>query len=348
LIEFVLNLTFFLAFPWNLEFGIFSAMLSDHAILACDPGGTKCHVILVSGDGRALGWGASEGAADGGRSESAFLTAARGALAGHKPQALTAISLHRFQKHALELGVPVQAAFSATEREATLALAGEECGLVILAGTGAFVSGKTRAGRELHLDGLGPMLGDTGGGYYIGLAGMRAAVKSEWHPRFQTSLLPRLYRHLGLQTMAELVAFSLKPKDRSVVAAFARIVDEAAVAGDAVAAQILRHAADEIAEILRVVIERLEMGGQGYTITGTGGVIRHSEIYWQRLTERAREIAPGMPLKRLEHPPVIGMALVGLRRLRHPDYARAAAALLASYPKVISKGALHDSNRLSR
>jgi len=48
-----------------------------------------------------------------------------------------------------------------------LASAGQSFGLVVIAGTGARVAMRTRTGRETSLDTLGPVLGDSGSGYYI-------------------------------------------------------------------------------------------------------------------------------------------------------------------------------------
>ncbi len=317
-------------------------MFSAPAILAFDPGGTKCHALLVGRDGQALGWGTSEGTGISGRSGEAIMLAARGALAGRRPASLAVVSAHGCIKQTLKLDLPIQSIPGVLERDAALALAGAECGVVVLAGTGSFVYGKTRDGRELHLDGMGPVLGDTGSAHYIGLLALRAAAKSDWHPRFHTTLLQRLNRHLGLQTLSEMINFSLKPKDRSVIAAFARIVDEEARAGDRVASGILTAAADEIADILRAVVERLEMAGEKYMLIGTGSVLRNSDIYWNRLGERARSFAPLLTPRRPPHPAVVGVALAGMRRLQGqagaPDggnFDAAAARLLASYANVI-------------
>ncbi|MBI2440301.1 MAG: hypothetical protein HYV35_02905, partial [Lentisphaerae bacterium] len=185
------------------------------------------------------------------RSEQALLLAARGALGRYVPEPLAIASLQpryfaklstnvfisSFRKlayrlglptrwtivgqvrHTLEhsLGIPIRAIILMKEDEAAMALAGEPYGLVVLAGTGSFVHGKTHDGRELHLDGIGPVLGDTGSAYFIGLMALRAAAKSDWHLRFHTTLLKRAYDFYGLRNVSELVGFSLKPKDRSVV-----------------------------------------------------------------------------------------------------------------------------------
>jgi len=310
-------------------------MNTDETILAFDPGGTKCHALLVRADGQALGWGTGAGPGLSGRSDEAFLMAARAALASHVPAEIGVVNARACLVSALERqGVRVRANNHVTEAEAAFALAGQICGLVVLSGTGSFVHGKTGAGRELHLDGVGPVLGDTGSAYFIGLMALREAAKSDWHPRFHTTLQNRLYAFYKLAGFTDLIAFSLRPMDRSVIAAFARVVDEEAAAGDPVAMRILTKAADDIADILHVVIDRLEMARESYTMVGVGSVIVHSAIYWTRLCEQARTFAPWLTPVRPSHPPVLGVALSVLRRVPGLDSDRAAATLLATYKTV--------------
>lgn len=276
-----------------------------------------------------------EGPGLSGRSEEAFLMAARGALANYIPKSVAVISVANRLKPALNLGIPIRATGLVSESEAALALAGQSCGLIVLSGTGSFVHGKTSDGRELHLDGAGPVLGDTGSAYFIGLMALRAAAKSDWHPRFHTNLQNRLYAFYGLTDFNDLITFSLKPMDRSVIAKFARVVDEEAAAGDPIARRIITEAADDIADILQAVIDRLEMTRESYTMIGTGSVIMHSSIYWTRLCEQVKKFAPLLTPMRPTHPPVLGVALIGLRREQGQNYDQAAATLLATYKEIM-------------
>ena len=79
-----------------------------------------------------------------------------------------------------------------TETGGTLALVGQTHGVVVLAGTGARVSARTRQGRTLELDALGPTLGDFGSGYSIGLHALRATARAAMHPRHSTRLKDRV------------------------------------------------------------------------------------------------------------------------------------------------------------
>src|ERR1035437_9743690 len=114
-------------------------MHSDATILAFDPGGTKCHALLVRGDGQALGWGTGEGPGLSGRSDKAFRLAARGALAHYVPKSGAVISVNDRLRPALNLGIPIRSMSWVSESEAAFALAGQSCGLIVLSGTRSFV-----------------------------------------------------------------------------------------------------------------------------------------------------------------------------------------------------------------
>jgi N-acetylglucosamine kinase len=205
------------------------------------------------------------------------------------------------------------------EAAAALALVGEEVGVVVLAGTGAFVRGRTRDGRELHLDGLGPMLGDYGGGYQIGSLAVRAVAKSRWHPRHQTSLTAPIHRACGVNDgeapEPTLIRFMHAPRDRAEIASFAELVNEEAEAGDRIAREILEQAATAISETLRDLVDRLGIAQEEYAMVGTGGVATGSRIYWQHLCALAREFAPGLKPVISELPAVVGLVLPTLQSL---------------------------------
>lgn len=307
------------------------------SLLALDPGGSKCTALLIGADGRVAGLGLGEAPGRGGRSAASILAAAQQALGALAPDGVQVAYTDSYYIEPSVFHHPLfrqYAPVRVSEESCALRLAGVVHGLVVLAGTGSFVYGRTRDGRELKLDGIGPVLGDTGGGYYIGLMALRAAAKSDWHPRFFTSLRQRVYQFYGLRNFESLVHFSLAPHDRSVIASFTRIVDEEASAGDRIARRLLEEAAEEIADILSAVVDRLEITDEEYVLVGTGSVMI-SYLYWNHLVTQARRIAPGLRPVRSPHPPVVGVALAARRRLCGGEDPAADAALLASYEAYI-------------
>jgi hypothetical protein len=312
--------------------------------------------LLVRADGTVLSWGRAQQVGLSGRSLPVTVQAANRALGGVDCNDLHIVGSGQLTEPPETMGFAVKKDCRlrlelTTEEIGPLALVDQECGVVIVAGTGARVSGRNREGRFLTADGMGPVLGDAGSGYQIGYQGMRAAVKGVWHPRHATTLTEKIFdaccqtldappaktaaavnqavtgkmaRAMALRAIREkihpqaprltpMIEFSLRPQDRSVIASLARIVDAEARAGDAVAVGILETAAAEMAETVRDVVDHLGMGRERYVVVGTGSVATRSDIYWQRLHREIRAINPLLEPVRIPYPPVVGIALATLQ-----------------------------------
>jgi N-acetylglucosamine kinase-like BadF-type ATPase len=295
-------------------------------VLAIDPGGSKCEAVLVREDGCVSGWGRFMEPGISGRSAQAIMTAVDAALQGLAPDAeVQLVSLGpdteftpRIPSRLLELPFRVEPrAFSVTEQGAALCLAGHESGIVALAGTGAFVYGRTNDGRERKLDGAGPVLGDIGSASYIGHQAMRAVIKATWHPRHATSLRePIVAQSQQISKLRDFVTFSLTPMDRSVVASFAKIVDDEAERGDGVAIRLLQQAAEAMAENVRDLVDVLGMAAEPYVMVGTGSVATRSRTFWNHLSRCVAQFAPKLEPRVYPWPPALGVALHGLGRVR--------------------------------
>lgn len=312
------------------------------AVLALDAGGSKCDALLVDSDGQILGYGHRNTPGVGGRSSSEVLRAAAGAFKEHR----------RFERLILScvgsnLSTNLFSLFKADnvqvqtcdEASVALAQAGHRHGVVLLAGTGAFACGVLPDGRVSHLDGWGPILADFGSGHSIGLMGLRALTRCDWHPRHQTSMRDPILERLGVRDPGNLHRLNLFMQDRSVVASLARIVSEEAEKGDAVARNVMREAATNLSETFRDVVSNLEIGEAEFPAVGTGSVIRNSDYYWETLVAKLREIAPGCAPVRLRERPVMGVTLLGLRLLNHGDPPpEVVARLRRDYEAVSRKG----------
>lgn len=126
-----------------------------------------------------------------------------------------------------------------------LGLAG---GAVVAAGTGAVAVGTDARGAWRKADGWGHLLGDEGGGAWIGRAGLAAALRHhDGRPGGSAPLLAALNRRFG--TPADLVNELYPRPDRaSLLARFVPDVAAAAAEGDPEAAAILDRAGTLLAE----------------------------------------------------------------------------------------------------
>lgn len=294
--------------------------------LAVDGGGSKTDAVVMDKTGQVLGWGR------GGPVHCYYSTpeevnqAYRQALV----EALGQIKAEGFCLAGLEPEHPACAVVAphgpiighvlSGEVETAFASVQEEWGLVVLAGTGSFVSGVTPEGQRRHFGSLGPILDDYGSGYQIGLLGLRAAFASSWTSTRRTTLqshVPSVYALPNLQAVFD-KTYGPGGLSRREVAAVARVVNEQAELGDQVAIRCLRRAADELADVALDVIGELEMHHLDFPLIAVGSVAQKSRLWWERMCERVQAVAPCVRPVIPRVRPVIGGALLALKALGVP------------------------------
>jgi N-acetylglucosamine kinase len=285
-------------------------------LLAIDVGGTKCDALLTTMDGEALAWARStERPTDShypagfGRSE----VAVERALAHLTPKIkegkihCAGYNIDAFVPSTIKIEYHV-----VREMDGPMALAGARHGLLALSGTGAFVFATLPDGRELYMDGLGPLYGDHGGAFQIGLAALRAVGKSSWAPRHATLLsqtVPDACQKLSGEENFHMVGFMLEPRSRGEIASLARLVDEAARQGDAIARTIIDGAADDLAETVRDLLTALNLDNPDLPLVGTGSVVRKASGFWERFTQNVETFWPNMQPKLAKQEAVLGSAI---------------------------------------
>ncbi len=136
-------------------------------------------------------------------------------------------------------------------------------GVLILAGTGSNVAGRSHTGSLTTVGGWGPVLGDQGSGYHIGLRALRAIFRAmDEAPTnadaSMTALLAAVLEHWQLADVPSLVAYA-NASNTPELASLTEVVLRCAEAGDAVAAQVLREEGDALAELGLLAIQRLRL-----------------------------------------------------------------------------------------
>ncbi|MCZ9350439.1 ATPase [Streptomyces mutabilis] len=198
---------------------------------------------------------------------------------------------------ARELGVRT-VALVADAVTAYVGALGPRAGAVVAAGTGLIATG-TDLDRWYRADGWGHLLGDCGGGAWIGRAGLEAALRAhDGREGGSAPLLARARERFGPVTG---LPGQLYPRtDRAaVLASFAPEV-AACAAGDPVAADVLRAAARHMADSAAAVCPP---GGEP-RVAVTGGLLKLGtplvgpleEELAKRLPHARRTAAEGDPL----------------------------------------------------
>ncbi len=200
---------------------------------------------------------------------------------------------------------------------ALVAGAGEQPGLVIVAGTGSITYGRDADGRAARAGGWGYLLGDEGGGFWIGRAALSAVVR-QFDQRGPVTLLTDLVlKQMQLATPAEVIhAIYDRGLQRHAIAGIADVVQRATEAGDAVAAEILDRAASELATAAASVVTRLGMRGDVFPTILAGGIFKGIPLLAASLTSRLAEVAPRSDVRRLEVEPAQGAVTLAIAAAR--------------------------------
>ena len=190
----------------------------------------------------------------------------------------------------------------------------ERFGIVVLAGTGSICYGVARDGRLARSGGYGSLLADEGSGYWLGHQALRASVRALDGRGPATRLQPLTFAAIEAETMADVVRRVYEealPKHR--IAALAPLVEEARVAGDAVAAEIVRQGGAELALAASSVARQLSLGGEPYPVVLAGGAFKACPSLAAAVTGACEPAARPAPLTAEPAAGAVALALDLLR-----------------------------------
>jgi glucosamine kinase len=222
-------------------------------------------------------------------------------------------------RQALEVRALASHARLVTDAEAALQDAfGAGPGIVLIAGTGSVAWGRGPDGRTERAGGWGPLLGDEGSGYAIGLAALRAVAATHDGLAPPTTLTGMLLEATGRERPPDLIRWA-DHASRADIAALAAIVQQQAEQ-DLTAGRIMAAAADSLAALVTALERRLGPWPAGTEVAFAGGLLAGDRPLRQAVTARLSTGA-------------------GARRVlaRDVDGARGAAALARAFHEEVSR-----------
>lgn len=199
---------------------------------------------------------------------------------------------------------------------ALVAGTGEAEGVVVVAGTGSIAYGRDAAGRAARAGGWGYLLGDEGGGFWIGRAALHAVVRQFDGRGPATVLTPMILEHFHLSTPAELIHEIYRDVHRHAITSIAEVVHRAMNERDAIATQIISRAGEELAAAAGSVISRLSMRGDAFPTVLAGGIFRGIPWLVDNVTTRLSEIAPRSTVRLLAVEPAVGAVRLAVEAMR--------------------------------
>lgn len=308
------------------------------AVLAVDGGNSKTDLLLVGPDGRLLASGRGPTSShqkvgmDAGadrlvdQADAAWVRAGLGS-AGQRPPA----TVGSYALAGADTPADVRrlrAAFDARRLATSTVIvnnsiapirAGSErgWGIGVICGAGVNAGGIGPDGRTVRLAALGPISGDWGGGGGIGLAALGAAVRARDGRGPRTLLERTVPAFFGMRRPIDVTyAIEYGRLPETALYGLSPTVFSSAHEGDAVAQGILDRLADELSTMAGAIIRRLHLARRDPVVVLAGGVFRARDASFEaRIAAGVQAVAPAATVRRLDAPPVLGAALLGLDRL---------------------------------
>ena len=347
-----------------------SSRFVETAVVGVDAGGTRTRAICITCDGTYVGSGTSGPA----NHSSGSLAGAKDSIERAITEALSAPPKaggpHILAVHIGSSGLEgpgnetearrlidgaVDAESVSIDTDAYAAWAGAfGCapGIVLIAGTGSISLGVNERGQRGRAGGWGWRVGDEGSAYRIAIEGIRAALQTADRRRKDLALWVALREFVGIENVAgnwtlrddgEQVRAWLTGKRRttSQLAAFAPMVERAALQGCQVSRDILMQAGVDLAALVKGVLSQIGFA-EPLSVALAGGVLRHNTVVRESLLRNIEQIAPGAAIIGPAYPPEVGAAFIAMSQNGYPTTPRFFQRLdaeLASYPhKVTSPG----------
>ncbi len=175
----------------------------------------------------------------------------------------------------------------------------QDAGIALIAGTGSFAYARNAAGEETHCGGWGCLFGDEGSAYWLTLEALRAASHACDGRAAPTALVDAFLQWLDCEVPEQWLV-QLRERTPDQVAQGAALVSQAAAAGDRVAQNLVRSAADQLASLVHHLAVEKGMG-PAVDLALSGGLLLNDDLLRTSLLERLEQ--RGTPIRRWQAVP---------------------------------------------
>ena len=182
-------------------------------------------------------------------------------------------------------------------------------GVLVLAGTGSNVAGRSANGKIVRAGGWGPALADQGSGHFIGLEGLRRGFLAIDQQR-ATRILRDAQQHWKLDSLGELIEYA-NANPAPEYSRLAPLIVSAAAEGDLVASEVLEQGGRDLAILAGLVIEHIRTienaAGFSFSVPSVavaGSILEKVDPVRKALADALRERYPDIVvLDRAADPP---------------------------------------------
>jgi N-acetylglucosamine kinase-like BadF-type ATPase len=302
--------------------------MGDLLYLGVDVGGSKTHALICAEDGSVLGFGEGQGGNPEEVGESGLAATMRIVISRAESQLTSLPKTYQAAGfgiagydwgcdremiacaiQSLELGCP-----EVFENDALpLLWAGSShgWGIAVSAGTGNNVRGRNAAGKTGRISGNSIQNGEFGGASeLVFLANQR--LSQIWIGRGGSSLLvDRLIAYCGASDLGDLVEGLVRDRYR-LTADAAPIILQAAQEGDALAVELTRFNAGELAKSVQAVAGQLGLLDKSFELVMAGSLLVKSSYYRELFVQIIQEQLPKANPRLLSGPSVVGALMMAM------------------------------------
>jgi N-acetylglucosamine kinase len=311
--------------------GVLAYAFLMRCILGFDGGGTKTDCVLMDETGAILARsrsGASNPTSFGVAASLASLSgAARDALraAERSEQDVAYVvagvsgagepSMRRALQTGLQPRFPNATILITSDLVLSLGATGEIPSVVVIAGTGSAVLGRTAPLEMARAGGFGPVIGDPGSAYDIG----RRAVTVLFQKHLNSEAFPLGAKILeSFQWKFNELFDQVQAQPGAVFPKIFPVVASTAENGDIAARTLLSSAAQDLRDQAREVIEKLKLRDANFFLAKTGGVFDGSAFLGVQFDSLIRETAPKVRIGPLPRSIAEAAAELGREALANP------------------------------
>jgi N-acetylglucosamine kinase-like BadF-type ATPase len=199
-------------------------------------------------------------------------------------------------------------------------------GIGVVCGTGLNCAGIGPDGTTVRFPALAELSGDFApGGSWLGVRALGLALRASdgrGPPTLLSSRVPEHFDAAGAEAVLTAIYTGTLPYDR--LYELARVLLDAAAEGDAPSREAANVLADEVVTFAGAAITRLGVQKAEVEVVLGGGIFDTDDAdFHRRVSEGIYAVAPRARLLRLDAPPVLGAALLGMDAIGADEDAKA-------------------------
>ena len=192
---------------------------------------------------------------------------------------------------------------------------GDGPGVLLIAGTGSSAFARGPAGNTGRCGGWGPVIGDEGGGAWIGRKALSVVSAASDGREPETALTGAVLTAAEVSEASELIRWAADATPAKL-ATLAPVVLSVADGGDLRANSIISMAVEELALHVRALARQLFTDERASVpVAFTGGLLSRGSSYRKRLEHRLKSAVPGAQVHSAEIDPARGAVRGALKQL---------------------------------